>query len=492
MAEQQVVRGFRAPRRQTGRASTGVAEEQVAQVEVAEVKEPVPEVGELVAIAEVPVPIAEEGVAEDPERLVLEIDTTTGASTEPLVHTDGAYYGGPSDRSVLTGYADHVAYRIWQGEEDSSGLPYDGLCWMLPDDTGRLSIIERWHPETPSFHLPFGKMTVTLDDMHSQFHLLIAGMFFTPVHRDQVTAVDMVMKAFEIDEVVVLKEQVTAVHMVMKSFEIDEVVVLKEFGETHGFHLRMFWLRKIYQELADAGRYEAAARVYMLHLVACTLFADKSRVYIEVGYLSLFSALDTPCWAWEVAALTLMYTTLDDASYPDTRQLAAADPCAKRWKAKQAIPGGLVEYTRRLEALTLDDVIWTPYADHHAHCPFDVSSLYLGCVRWESHVAIHVPERFLHQYGYIQGIPCQVPEALAGGIEGWITPSAAASDVPGPSRTKVSSDPPPSPPPPAGDQDSRLQFITVNLDSLMGLVNPNGEFHSILARFVDVARGGPM
>ena len=43
-------------------------------------------------------------------------DTTNVASTEPSVCTNNVFPRGPSDRSVLTGLVDHVAYRIWQGE----------------------------------------------------------------------------------------------------------------------------------------------------------------------------------------------------------------------------------------------------------------------------------------------------------------------------------------------------------------------------------------
>ncbi|XP_058742153.1 protein MAIN-LIKE 1-like [Vicia villosa] len=308
-------------------------------------------------------------------------------------------------------------------------------------------------------------MTVTLDDVHSLFHLPIAGTFFTIVDRDQVTTLRMVMNALE----------------------VDELVVLKEFGDTRDFHLKMSWLRKVYQELVDAGRYQVAARAYMLHLVA---FTDKSGVYIYVRYLSLFSDLDIPCWAWEVAALTMLYTALDVASRPDTRQLAdylsllrcwiyehfphicerktqhcaAADHCARRWKARQILSEGVIEYRRRLNALTLDDVIWAPYTCHRNHLPFDVS-LYSGYVRWKSHVARHLPERCLRQYESHPQLPLEIldtpvavqqPGQCQDGYLEWfpsvshptVIPSAAASDVPEPSSIKASSDPPPPPPPP--------------------------------------------
>ena len=72
---------------------------------------------------------------------------------------------------------------------------------MLDDDGRHLlsTFVERWHPETSSFHLPFGEMTVTLDDVDALFHLPIAGTFFTSVHRDQATAVRMVVDSLDVD-----------------------------------------------------------------------------------------------------------------------------------------------------------------------------------------------------------------------------------------------------------------------------------------------------
>ncbi|XP_058762911.1 uncharacterized protein LOC131636302 [Vicia villosa] len=222
----------------------------------------------------------------------------------------------------------------------------------------------------------------------------------------------------------------------------------------------------------------------------------------------------------------MLYTALDAASRPDIRQLAgylsllqiyehfshiyerkirrcaAADPCARRWKAKQAIPRGVIEYRRRLDSLAVDVSIWTPYTGHRAHLPFDVSSLYSGYVRWESRVARQLPDsHILNSPRKIldTAVAVQQPGQCQNGYLEWflsvshprVIPFVATSDVPGPSRTRDSSAPPP-PPPVIGDQDSRLQYIAVHFDSLMGLVNPDGEVHSILARLADVARGGPM
>ncbi|CAL5188455.1 unnamed protein product [Lathyrus oleraceus] len=68
---------------------------------------------------------------------------------------------------------------------------------------------------------------------------------------------------------------------------------------------------------------------------------------------------------------------------------------AKRWKARQAHPGGVAKYKRRLDTLIVYDVIWTPYTGDKIHLKFEESSLYSGYMRWETMIARHLPERCL-------------------------------------------------------------------------------------------------
>lgn len=53
-------------------------------------------------------------------------------------------------------------------------------------------------------------------------------------------------------------------------------------------------------------------------------------------------------------------------------------PHARKWKVGKAHPCGVTEYRRSLDALTIYNVMWTPYTDHRVHREFDDSSLYLG------------------------------------------------------------------------------------------------------------------
>ncbi|KAI5413924.1 hypothetical protein KIW84_058173 [Lathyrus oleraceus] len=42
------------------------------------------------------------------------------------------------------------------------------------------AFVERWHLKTSSFHMPFGEMSITLDDVSCLLHLSIRGIFQSP------------------------------------------------------------------------------------------------------------------------------------------------------------------------------------------------------------------------------------------------------------------------------------------------------------------------
>lgn len=67
--------------------------------------------------------------------------------------------------------------------------------------------------------------------------------------------------------------------------------------------------------------YEASTRVYMLHLVGYNILADKSLVYIDAKYISLFTKLEHVNWERGCAALMVLYTTLGNVTVFETRQL---------------------------------------------------------------------------------------------------------------------------------------------------------------------------
>ncbi|CAL5191151.1 unnamed protein product [Lathyrus oleraceus] len=144
--------------------------------------------------------------------------------------------GEPNNRPVHTKYSDHVTYRLWQGKDRVTlkvishkskmknfckilmselvrrivvdfGILAFADCSLTMLDASLLTIfVERWHKETSSFHLPFGEMTITLNDASSPFHLPICSRFFTAHVINKKLACMTVVRDLGVTEEFVLEE----------------------------------------------------------------------------------------------------------------------------------------------------------------------------------------------------------------------------------------------------------------------------------------------
>ena len=173
-------------------------------------------------------------------------------------------------------------------------------CSIDTGDRGLISsFVERWHRETSSFHLPVGEVSITLDNVASLLHLPIAGDLhaFQPQH---------------IDEVVLM-----LVELLMVSLE----VAIVETGQCRGSYVRLSWLRD--RSRCQTQHWTTAARAYLLHLLGCTLFANKSATHVHVVFLDgLRDFTQTRRYAWGAAGLVHMYDHFNDASISTSRQVA--------------------------------------------------------------------------------------------------------------------------------------------------------------------------
>ncbi|KAL5176762.1 Protein MAIN-LIKE 1 [Glycine soja] len=374
----------------------------------------------------------------DVKDIVADIPVNTGVEAVEDKHE--GFLGGPSDPSVLTQYADHVACSVWTGEErpklklsshgrkvHSLGRHVPGIeglvagtglspliaCSVDLGDRGLLSsFVERWHRETSSFHLPVGELTIMLDDVSSLLHLPVVGDLhaFQPLHVED--AVQML-----VDLLMVSAESVGA-----------------ETAQCHGPYVRLQWVRDIYERRCQTSHWTVAARAYLLHLLGCTLFANKSATNVHVVYLEALRDLSmTKRYAWGVAALVHMYDQLNDTSISHSRQLggyiillqcwiyehfsSVADstvdqeydedsPRACRWIAMKKIVKSIrtPTYRERLDRLRIPDVCWIPYGEHRSVRDFHVISCYSGLLGWGPIVVYYRPERVVRQFGYMQTI----------------------------------------------------------------------------------------
>ncbi|KAH1214177.1 Protein MAIN-LIKE 2 [Glycine max] len=178
------------------------------------------------------------------------------------------------------------------------------------------------------------------------------------------------------------------------------------------------------------------ARAYLLHLLGCTLFANKSVTHVYVLFLDALRDLtQNESYAWGTTALLHMYDNLNNASKSMTRQLVGyitmlqcwiyehvssvgvvvpvedyneKRPRACRWTPDKALP--VNTYRRRLDKLTPDVVCWISYGDHCSFREFEVISLFFGHLRWGPLTIIHRPERIFSEYIPPVEQLCAVPD----------------------------------------------------------------------------------
>ncbi|XP_027940573.1 uncharacterized protein LOC114194505 [Vigna unguiculata] len=348
------------------------------------------------------------------------------------------FLGGPSDPSLLVSYVDHVAYKLWNGEDrgelklvshgrklskfgiyhphietyvlNSGLLPLSNISYETADKGLISAFVERWHRDTNSFHLPVGEMTITLDDVSTLLHISIVGQFCTYVPL----------------------EFAAAAIVLVDLLGVEQADATSEMRHCRGTHVRLSWLREVYEESCVQQRWECAARAYLLHLVGCTIFVDKSATSISVSYLPLFRDMGM-CgeYSWGAAALTHMYEQLGDACFAQTKQLGGYATLVQAWiyehflgmgnrdivptyqevqpRAARYVTGrhnSTVKAVRlQLDNLTHAGVIWNPYEAHRITRPFESITLFSGFIRLGASMHRHMPERVLRQYGYEQTVP---------------------------------------------------------------------------------------
>ncbi|KAL5162652.1 Protein MAIN-LIKE 1 [Glycine soja] len=449
--------------------------------------------------------------------------------------------GGPRDPSVLTSFAEHVAHAVWSGQERPDlklvshgrkvtliGRPVpeiEGLvaatglsplidCSVITSDPGLISaFVERWHSETSTFHLPVGELTITLDDVSSILHLPITGALHS-------------FHALSTEE---------ARFLLTELLKVSAEEAGAETTHTHGAYVRLGWVCDIYETRCQARRWIVAARAYLLHLVGCTLFANKSATYVHVVHLDAFRDLaHSGGYTWGVAALVHMYDQLDEACRTTTRQLAGYLTLLQCWiyeyfpSVHQCVTDDTYQETSprasraRCDGLTITDVSWLSYTEHRG-----------GQLRWGPMVVTVRPERVVRQFCYIQSIPpppvsarlshdqiddrwMQFADHLLPAVPGqvsadymewffcishpFMTPTQAGDQQ----RDAPAADPEdyiqlPSPqvlvafdPPPHVDDYEGYEAIAQRLERVLNLriVTAGTELYDIMQDFLTIARGG--
>ncbi|XP_016729457.1 protein MAINTENANCE OF MERISTEMS-like [Gossypium hirsutum] len=158
----------------------------------------------------------------------------------------------------------------------SSDLRYD----LLP------ALVERWRPETHTFHFSCGECMVTLEDVAMQLGLLIDG--------SPVTGISSFTDS-------------TALCYELLGDSLGD-------GESNFTGLQFTWLKAKFGQLSvttTEGELMCAARVYIMHIVGGVLMSDANNDNVPLMYLPLLADLSTvSSYSWGSAVLAVLYREL--------------------------------------------------------------------------------------------------------------------------------------------------------------------------------------
>ena len=209
---------------------------------------------------------------------------------------------------------DDVGMQQFRGYINMSGLSNLIDCsYRYSNKLAVSAFIERWQPETNTFHLPFGEMTITLDDVYCILGIPITGRAVSAEPLD-----------FQ-----------GSVSLVRETLGVSETAARQELLVSRGTSVRLEWLRTIFSGGDyghDAESIRCAARAYLLFLLGCTLFADKTATRVPVVYLTLLADLDADStYAWGAGALAFLYRHLGLATRSGVQQMAGYMTLMEAW-----------------------------------------------------------------------------------------------------------------------------------------------------------------
>ncbi|XP_072065996.1 serine/threonine-protein phosphatase 7 long form homolog [Arachis hypogaea] len=160
------------------------------------------------------------------------------------------------------------------------------------------ALIERWHPDTHTFHLPIGECAVTLENVALILGLLTDGLPVTG--------------------------------MTMSSFEALEAECLLQLGvaprkeECRSSCIKLTWLRNLKEnlELTDEINIQRYVRCHIMLLIGTILFGDKSGAGVHWKFLPLLcDFVNIGQYSWGSACLAYLYRALCRASRYNCKEI---------------------------------------------------------------------------------------------------------------------------------------------------------------------------
>ena len=190
------------------------------------------------------------------------------------------------------------------------------MCTYSVVDQGLISaLVERWHQETCSFHLPVGEMSITLDDVACLTGLPIDGEFFSPVKLHRPAAIPILVQELQMSNEEA-KAEVDAARGPGITFSklrsiCDDHLTLEAAAEERG------------EQVVAEGELRISEKAYIIHLVGCLLLPDKSGDAVPASYFSLVHSEERArSFSWGGMLLASLYAQLSDASLHKCKQIS--------------------------------------------------------------------------------------------------------------------------------------------------------------------------
>ncbi|XP_072073858.1 serine/threonine-protein phosphatase 7 long form homolog [Arachis hypogaea] len=298
--------------------------------------------------------------------------------------------------------------------------------WFWLDEPLVSAFIERWRPETHTFHMPFGECTITLQDVAYQLGLPVDGQAISGCMTDFHMHIEGARPAWEWFE------------------ELFGELPPPDKRKLYTVHLTWFHERfKVLPADASEETVRIYARTYIMMLLSTQLFMDKSANRVHLRWLPFVARLDDMgSYSWGATALAWLYRCMCRVANRNVTNLAGPlqllqswifwrfptlrppgfdafyFPLASRWATYLPSSDGkerrIIQYRLALDRLTHRDIMWEPYGsldvlavihseiltEEHSRLWRALTSLiYFAVIEW------HQVDRVFPQLGGVQHLP---------------------------------------------------------------------------------------
>ncbi|RYR16713.1 hypothetical protein Ahy_B04g073744 [Arachis hypogaea] len=298
--------------------------------------------------------------------------------------------------------------------------------WFRLDEALVSAFVERWRPETHTFHMPFGECTITLQDVAYQLGLPVDGRYVSGCLSEFHIYIQVGRPAWEWFQ--------------------ELLGVIPPPSQVQKYAVNCSWFQETFGECLEGADHETVrryARAYIMMLLGTQLFADKSGNRIHIRWLPYVARLEEMgTYSWGSAALAWLYRCMCRVANRHVVKLAGplqllqswifwrfprfrparyetfSWPLASRWSGYNpsgSEKGPRVQMWRlRIDRLQDREFIWMPYnspdvvqvvhpealePQHTALWRFVTSLIYFAVIEW------HQIDRVLPQFGGVQPRP---------------------------------------------------------------------------------------